>query len=110
MFLCTECGVSVEQKRNLQEHMLMHDKVEYKCEVCQEVKIGAKNLRNHKRIHQNSECDYCHKSIIKSHKNRHQLTCREKRVNYKCEICKYACGVKSDLNNKKKSFKTTEKN
>ena len=80
--------------------MVRHDKVEYKCEVCQEVKVGAKNLRNHRRIHQNSECDYCHKSFIKSNKNRHQLTCREKRVNYKCEMCKYACGVKSDLNKK----------
>ena len=51
--ICAECGASVA---SMPQHMKVHDKRKFECEVCDELVVGRTNFANHKQTHKTWTC------------------------------------------------------
>ena len=60
--ICAECGATVA---SMPQHMKIHDKREFECEVCDQLVVGRTNFVNHKQTHKNWTCPKCHNFKVK---------------------------------------------
>ncbi|XP_017464493.1 PREDICTED: zinc finger protein interacting with ribonucleoprotein K-like [Rhagoletis zephyria] len=66
-YLCSECGLSLNTRRTLQMHMIVHsDAKRYKCDFCPTAFKRAKALKNHLILHTGMrpyKCNFCEKTF-----------------------------------------------
>ena len=70
-----------EEKKSLTKHMEGHDDRSYSCGICKKNFVGLKAMRGHREVHEVAECVYCHKTLSRKGKNRHQESCSGRRDN-----------------------------
>ena len=81
--ICTECGAIVA---SMPQHMKIHDKREFKCEVCGQLVVGRTNFVYHKQTHKTWTCPKC--SVVIPHNSRtmHLEKCLKKDLTeFKCD-------------------------
>ncbi|XP_036321265.1 LOW QUALITY PROTEIN: zinc finger protein weckle-like [Rhagoletis pomonella] len=78
-FICPECGLSLNTRRTLKMHMIVHsDAKRYKCDFCPTAFKRAKALKNHLILHTGMrpyKCNFCEKTFsngsnCRSHKKK----------------------------------------
>ena len=93
--ICAECGASVA---SMPQHMKVHDKRKFECEVCDELVVGRTNFANHKQTHKTWTCPKCSMVIPHNSRTMHMKKCLHKKLKeFKCDKCPYVTTNKSNL-------------
>ena len=73
--ICQECGSQFTSQLKLNQHLKVHDKREFACEVCGMKLVGNQAVLNHKISHEKFTCGICNKEFSKSSRSKHMKKC-----------------------------------
>lgn len=99
-YICQICSKSFYRKSNLQEHLLIHNKIKnYICETCGNNFVSRKSLETHLKTHgvKKFHCDTCNKFYFHKHHLNEHIKRNHMEKLYNCMGCEKKYGLMKEL-------------